>query len=76
MMTFDPKAFIRTTEDAGSSLYVVQQSDGKRGLCRGYYGADRERMLPTGPLSPEDMAAVMDELIAQGKLLVAPPPVP
>jgi hypothetical protein len=70
---FDPVAFIRTNEEAGSSLYVVQQPDGKRALCQGYVGVDHERMLPIGPLSGEQMAAVMDELIAQGKILVAPP---
>jgi hypothetical protein len=30
-------------------------------------------MLPIGPLSSEETAAVMDELLVQGKFLLAPP---
>lgn len=71
-MTFDPDAFIRTNEEAGSSLYVAEDSNGKRWLAQGWAGADQERMLPIGPLSKEQTAAVMDHLIATGKILLAP----
>jgi len=73
MSTFDPAAFICVNEEARSSLYVSQSSNGTRYLAQGFGAADMGRMLPIGPLTSEQTAAVMVELVAQGKLLVSPP---